>query len=124
MIIDVQWIEGILVLIALVSAASTVARYSYVKAQLDNLRGDRDDLIKRVEILESDRTSLQQKNELLEHTILEERRKVAVLENVVVGRDILQKLQTTLDVNTQKVAGQHDAMLAKLDEISTKIRPA
>lgn len=86
---------GVLVLIA---AAVAVARASYAKAQIEALRGDRDDLMKRVDLLQADL-------DIASEQLKAEREARLVLEKVVTGREVLEHIQSSLD---QHVRDSHD----------------
>lgn len=87
------WAAGVLALIGIVTAlaaAAAIARGSFAKAQIEALRGDRDDLQRRVEFLEDeyDRTRKE---------LQAEKEKVDVLTGVVTGEAQLQSILTFLD---------------------------
>ena len=77
-------------LFVLGAASVAVVRASYVKAQLEGLRGDRDDLQTRVKLLEDD-------NVRVSEALKVEKDKVAVLERVVTGKEQLDSIQNTLE---------------------------
>lgn len=79
---------GILVAAA---AAVAMARASFAKAQIEALRGDRDDLLKRVDLLEADNVRISEAHKQAEE-------KVRVLEKVVTGREQLEHLQSAFDL--------------------------
>lgn len=87
-------IVGLFGLIVIVSAAVVVARAQFVKAQLEALRGDRDDLMKRVELLEQDNLRLSDAFEASQE-------KVRVLQALVTGKEQLDHIQETLDAQNR-----------------------
>jgi chromosome segregation ATPase len=88
----VTLIGGIVVVASALGTAVAVARASFAKTQIEALRGDRDDLRTRVDILESEKTRL-------EASLKTESDKVRVLEKVVTGKEQLDHLQSTIDNN-------------------------
>jgi len=83
-------IGGLLALIVAVAAAVAMARASFAKAQIEALRGDRDDLTARVQMLESENLRVSQALQV-------EQQARKVLERVVTGKEQLDHLQATLD---------------------------
>lgn len=82
-------------LIVIVAAAVAVARANFAKAQIEALRGDRDDLIARVQMLEAE-------NLRVSDALKSEQQARKVLERVVTGKEQLDHMQTTIDtfINT------------------------
>lgn len=93
----VSLLVATLTLILLVGSAAALIRASLANAQVTALRGDRDDLLKRVDILEHDSQTQVHRAESLERALAEERRARMTLERVITGREqldaILQLLQ-------------------------------
>lgn len=80
---------SILGIIVIVAAAAAVARASFVKAQLDALRGDRDDLVARVNILEDENIRIS--TELKAETVRRE-----ALEKVVTAKEQIDAVSLML----------------------------
>lgn len=82
--------------------AFSVAYYKakVTETQLQALRGDRDDLDKRVQRLEDDKARLEADNVKLEN-------KVAVLENLISPTDAINKLIYALDQHDKNVMSRY-----------------
>lgn len=85
-------IGGLIAIGLALGTAVAVARASFAKTQIEALRGDRDDLRARVDILESEKNRL-------ETSLKTESDKVRVLERVVTGKEQLDHIQSTIDNN-------------------------
>lgn len=83
-------ITGLFGIIILVAAAVAVARTGFAKAQIEALRGDRDDLLTRVQMLETE-------NLRVGDALKNERDARKVLERVVTGKEQLDHIQSTID---------------------------
>lgn len=99
------WVGTIIGAILLVGTLAAVVRANLAKAQVEALRGDRDDLLKRVEILERDRAADKAAHDSVARDLAEERRARQVLERVVTGREQLDQITTLLLQHDQRVDG-------------------
>lgn len=119
MIVEVhQVLLVIAALIAIIVAVASVAaflRASLAKAQIDALRGDRDDLKERVRILEEE-------NERKTLALQTEADKVKVLERVVTGKEALDRLQVSVDEAFVKLDNKHDELYRCLDETKKAVQ--
>jgi hypothetical protein len=110
----VQILVGITVavfgLIVLVAAAIAVARTSFARAQIEALRGDRDDLITRVQMLEAE-------NVRVSDALKTEREARKVLERVVTGKEQLEHLQSTMDLYIKSTVEWREAQRDLLQKI-------
>lgn len=87
--------------ITMLAAALAVARASFIKAQVETLRADRDDHKERI-------VTLEHENELLTKDLKAERERRQALELVVTGKQELQavvELLKTHDDHLKKVEG-------------------
>lgn len=78
-------ILGLVTLTVTATSVVAIARANFAKQQIIALRGDRDDLQHRVDILESE-------NERQTAELINEKQKVAVLEKVVTGKEDLEEI--------------------------------
>lgn len=99
----------ILGLIALVASAVAVGRSALVKAQLEALRGDRDDLNIRVGILEHE-------NEILKRDLKEESGRRQTLERVITAQEEIKILGSKLD--------EHDKLAREINTNVIAIKKA
>jgi hypothetical protein len=106
--------SSIVGLVALVGACVFAFRASVIREQLNGLRGDRDDLRTRVEILEDDKKRI-------EAELHAEKGKVAVLERTVTGADMLQSLQKSMELQAAAAAAQSERIIKALDSILEKV---
>lgn len=100
-------LEVVFGLIALVAAAVAVARASFAKAQIEALRGDRDDLQKRSEIQETEIQSLRTELET-------EKAKVKVLQDITIGKEHLitiEELIKKLDKSTGEYLSEIEQLI-------------
>lgn len=78
--------------ILIVGTLVAVVRANLAKAQVEALRGDRDDLMTRVQILEQNHEDEKERANRLEARVAEEVRAREVLERLVTGHDDIQNL--------------------------------
>ena len=109
-----QALGTVLGVVAFVASAAAVLRAGYIKSQLEALRGDRDDLIARVGILERDNVQLRADLEA-------ERQKAKVLENIATGRDVLAGLETSIGGAIRANAERFAGFQKSLDEIAAAV---
>lgn len=74
-------------IVVMLATAIAISRATYTKGQIEALRGDRDDLGKRVELLEKE---MERKTSELKTA----NAKVQILENMVTGREMIIDLKT------------------------------
>lgn len=90
-------------LVVLLAAAAAFARASFAKAQIDALRGDRDDLQKRVEILEGENTRISTELDAEKVKLVAEQGKVRILENITIGKDHLVTIERMISTHDEAV---------------------
>lgn len=112
----VSLVLGILGCISLVAGTVPFFRAGYSKALTDALRGDRDDLQKRVEIVEYE-LAAEKRERVLAET------KASVLEKVVTGRDQLERVLNLLEGRTP-MFGEIQRELAGIAATLTHIQEA
>jgi uncharacterized protein (DUF3084 family) len=117
-------VAGILQLLAIiagliVAAATVVAffRANLARAQIEGLRGDRDDLIDRNERLTKTLAELKESNAVRDATISEQVHKIHILEKVVTGREQLNHLQKQLDAHDKRVDERHITLVKMMGEV-------
>lgn len=91
-------------LIVVVASAVAVARTSVFKAQVEGLRGDRDDLQARVDRVEEDNAALMVRAETAEA-------RVKVLESVVTAREELASISSLLQAHDRKADRKADEII-------------
>lgn len=99
-----NWLKLILAgfgFLALLAFAVAYYKAKVTETQLIALRGDRDDLDKRVRRLEDDKTRLEGENATLVN-------KVAVLENLISPTDSINKLIVALDLHDRNVTARYE----------------
>lgn len=101
---------GIFGLIVLIAAALAVARANFAKAQIEALRGDRDDL---------DARSKRQAEEILELQADLKAEKVArlALEKVVTGRELMEDLKTELNSHHLAAMAGQKTLLDTMNDV-------
>lgn len=112
------WLELVVVAFAAVAglgALVAVARASFAKAQIEGLRGDRDDLTERVRIVENekarDKLVFEKQLAQLRTELDAEHQKVEVLERIVTGKELLERLANDLTNTAAKANDQHQKIL-------------
>jgi biopolymer transport protein ExbB/TolQ len=110
-------ILAILTFIALAAGVVGYARANFAKAQIEALRGDRDDLLTRVQILENDKVRT-------DAALLAEQGKVAALEKVVTGKEDLEHIQASLTEHDQLMRDQATKIMENLTLILAAIGPS
>jgi len=88
---------GVLGILALIAAGFSTIRSTYVKEQLESLRGDRDDQAVRINRQDEEIEQLKRDNDQLIA-------KCNVLERLVTGRDQLERIEATVNEIRAKVA--------------------
>lgn len=123
MVANLTWsqIGTIFGILAMIAGALAVLRVSYFKSALEALRNDRDDLMKRIEILEGERDQHAVDKEKLEALLESEKQKAEVLAGVVNGRDILIQIRQTLSEQIKVTNDRQVEMYEKIEKIFTKI---
>jgi uncharacterized coiled-coil DUF342 family protein len=114
------WLRVVVSIIGVAGAvgiAIAVFRASYAKAQVEGLRGDRDDLIKRVEILEESKKELEVERDKLSAESAQLKNVVATLERVVTGREQLDNIVTILGQHTDGITQIASGLAAMHDSI-------
>lgn len=106
-----QLLAAIFGVIVIVAAAVAVARTSYLKAQIEGLRGDRDDQAKRIDRQDIEIAALE-----LRSTRAEAR--ASVLEDVVTGRKELESLTSLLAAHDRKTDRRAEEILTAVREAS------
>lgn len=108
---------SIIGLLLLVTSAVAILRANLAKTQVEALRGDRDDLQKRVDRLESENDDLTESNQVRDATISAQTQKIQILEKVVTGREQLNHLQKQLDSHDKRVDQRHVEMHKMIDGV-------
>ena len=106
----VALLVGLLTVIMLVASGTALIRASVAKGTVERLRGERDDLEKRVARLERERTEDAHEINALQAALRQEREQRETLEDVVTGRKELEKLVRLLIEHDERVAQHHSAM--------------
>ncbi len=98
---------GAITLITLLGAGLALLRNSYLKAQVEQLRGDRDDLQARVD---------RQKRELdeLKTIVNAQAEQIHALQAVVTAREAVERVSQQVADLTRKSAEQHRAVMKML----------
>lgn len=112
-----DWLTLISVVVVIVAALTSVTaflRASVVRAQMEGLRNDRDDLTVRTERLEHE-------NELLERDVQQLRSQNNVLKDLVTGKQQLDHLQEQLDSHDRRVDEKHTALLNAIKALTIAI---
>lgn len=123
-----QWLTIVGVVVGLIGAlagAVAIARSNFAKAQLEALRGDRDDQAKRIDRLEEDlateRAARAADNERYEQdrakweaALAAEQEKVRILESVVTGKEQIDALRG-------QVVEYHSAVLGGLRGVNSRL---
>lgn len=107
-------------ILGVVGAASFVYAYYLVslnKNQIEALRGDRDDLIKRVELLESDREELKKAAAKKDTQLAEASAKITVLEGIVTHDAIIQDLIVSLNRHDKNVETHYADYMAIVSQV-------
>lgn len=94
---------GLLTLVMAVGSAVALVRASLVKATVEELRGDRDDLSKRVERLERDVGERDRKIQDLTERLTREQQDREALARVVAGTDMLMKIEEMIRKHDNRV---------------------
>lgn len=111
---------GVLGAIALIAGLVPYFRAGWMKSSIEALRGDRDDLKERVEIVESDLASEKRKTADLQQRLTERDAAMVVLEKVVTGRDQLERVLNLLEGRTPmfgEIQTELAAIAAQLEDI-------
>lgn len=108
-------IVGVFGIIVLVAAAVAVARASFAKAQIESLRGDRDDLQKRVDFLEAE-------NVRIDAALEAEKSKVKVLEGITVGKDHLVLIEKALQIHNEQMVEITRSIKESLEAIQAELK--
>lgn len=87
------------------------------KAQIEALRGDRDDLLKRVGILEEDKKQLEQTAVKKDQAITETQAKVKVLESIVTHDVTINELIRTVASHDQNVQEHYDDYMKIMSQV-------
>ena len=115
-----QILSIIAVILTITGAAAAVWAYSmasFSKAQIEALRGDRDDLKERVEILEEDREYLKKKA-LEKDKILEKANaKIAVLEGIVTHDVAITSLIATVQAHDANVEQHYNDYVGIISQV-------
>jgi hypothetical protein len=86
------------------------ARANFARAQIEALRGDRDDLIERVKLVET-------QNVALTAALKAETTKREALEKVVTGKEDLEAILHRLDLHDRTAAAAADNLLEKITDL-------
>lgn len=107
-----------------VGAASIAAlfRSRYIKASMEELRNDRDDLQKRTDRLEKERDDLEKSNIARDVHIKDQAQQIATLRDALSGKAQLDHLQKQLDAHDKRVDGRHDETVKLLRELLEKAK--
>lgn len=111
-------LAGLLVLI--VAAASAVAffRVNLAKNQIEALRGDRDDLSKRVDNLNDLIDEYKVSKVAQDVLIREQAEKIKTLEKVVTGKEQLDHIERFLENHDRRVDERHDTLSRNIGKLS------
>jgi hypothetical protein len=106
----------VLGIVVIVSSVLAVGRASLVKAQLEALRGDRDDLVERVNRVETENTALKA-------DLKEEVGKRSALEKVVTGKEVMDKLLLLLDRHDRRAQHMDVRMILIAQKLGVTYEP-
>ena len=108
-------IVAVIGLVASVAAILAYAKANFAKAQIEALRGDRDDLQARVKILEEE-------NPRTEASLRVEQSKVSALEKVVTGKEELKLIQIRLESHEKSMQTHAVGLDSKLTMILAAVK--
>lgn len=121
MFTDINTLLSILawVAVAVVGAASMFAlfRSRYIKATVEELRGDRDDLMIRTTRLEKERDDAREGNIRRDLTIQQLQEQNETLKDALSGKAQLNHLQTQLDAHDKRVDDRHISLTNMMREV-------
>ncbi len=100
---------GAITLITLLGAGLALLRNSYLKAQVEQLRGDRDDLQARV-------VRLQTEAKELRATVEGQAERIAALQAVVTAREAVERVSKQVAELSKQNAERHRAVMAALGQ--------
>lgn len=127
MTIQTGWIIvvfGLFSAILVIAGAFAVFRAQYFRTQLDDLRGDRDDLTKRIERLEQESADKDKTLAEVQLALKTEQDKVKVLEGVVSGKEQLENIEHALNEMSDKFDNRGIAIQKSLKAINDKLELA
>lgn len=107
------------IVVAVAGAASLFAvfRSRYIKATIEELRGDRDDQAKRIERLEHERDELERGNIQRDATIKQLQEQNSTLKEALSGKAQLNHLQAQLDAHDKRVDDRHVSLTNMMREV-------
>ncbi len=100
-------VGGAITLITLLGAGLALLRNSYLRAQVEQLRGDRDDLQARVDRLQGEAKELRA-------TVEVQAEQIHALQAVVTAREAVERVSQQVADLTRKSAEQHRAVMKLL----------
>jgi predicted nuclease with TOPRIM domain len=103
-----------------VGAAAIFAlfRSRYIKATVEELRGDRDDQAKRIERLESENTRLEKENTRRDAIIEQLKNQNSTLKDALSGKAQLNHLQEQLDAHDKRVDERHAILTSQMEKVT------
>ena len=104
-------------LIVALGAAVAFFRVNLAKSQIEALRGDRDDLDKRVKRQDEEIDSLKKRGSSQDSVIRAQNEKIKVLERVVTGKEQLDHLQRQLDAHDKRIDERHKSISENFTEV-------
>jgi chromosome segregation ATPase len=107
-------------LIALLGAAAAILRSSYTKAQIEGLRGDRDDLTKRLDESREEGRSCRTEVEKLRGELLVESQRREALEKVVTAKQELVAVIEILKAHDHRAEAIQNGVKKLLDRSDPK----
>lgn len=122
----VALLVGLLTIIMLVASGTALIRASVAKGTVERLRGERDDLEKRVTRLEREHEADVHEINALQAALRQERQQRQTLEDVVTGRKELEQLVALLVEHDKRVDANHralrDLLVSQWDRFLTEYR--
>lgn len=106
---------------AVVGAAAIFAlfRSRYIKATVEELRGDRDDQIKRIERLEHERDEAKTDNIRLNLLSEQQAAQIETLKEALSGKAQLDHLQAQIDAHDKRVDERHATLIHEMSKVVT-----
>lgn len=108
------------VVMTVVGAAAFIWAYYMAnlnRAQIAALRGDRDDLITRVGLLEADREALKDAAIIKDKTIAEATAKIAVLEGIVTHDATIKQLIAAVNRHDENVETKYETYMTVINKV-------
>lgn len=115
-------IIAVLTLSALAAGAAAVFRVNYAKSQIEYLERDVKLRDNRIEILESENASMATDIALEKQKVVGLTQQIKVLEDIVTGKEQLERIQTSLDKYATQNNDVHTSILNNQKELIKAIR--